>query len=78
MARRKEDAKTKQTRKRPVKKSLPARRIGPWFCCPRCGSRNVMYAQRRACYICRRCGGVFVVDWSRKATELIPEIGGVK
>jgi len=69
MARTVREIKEQQKRRRPARKSLPARRIGPWFCCPRCGSRNVMYAQRRVCYICRRCGDSFTVDWSRKVTE---------
>ncbi len=68
---------TKRARPRRVKKSAHARAIGPWFKCSCCDSRNIIYSQRRAVYICRRCGEVFTVDWKRRLTISEPDEGGL-
>lgn len=65
----------KSTPRRRVRKSAPAKVFGPWFRCPRCGSRSIIFMKREVRYSCRRCGCEFLVDWDQQRSYL-PESEG--
>jgi transcription elongation factor Elf1 len=66
----------KEPRKRPIKKSAPAKVFGAWFRCPRCGGRSIIFQKREASYACRRCGCEFLVNWDESQCYIPGTEGG--
>ena len=46
--------------------------IGPWFKCPGCGGKNVLWAAKKRRYTCRKCGTLFMADHQKRTTIVSP------